>query len=171
MKSASRFKKLNKGFTLIELLMVIAIIGLLASIALIALGTARTRARTAKANADLQHLITSIEFKRDELNTTLQGITGSYYTAGGSGGPGAVCLSVNLQGISDSSSCGSWLNTQFQKLGFARAPRDPWSAPYLMDENELENGNCNKDTIRSNGPDGIFSTSDDISTQVPFFKC
>ena len=62
--------KKQKGFTLIELLVVIAIIGLLATIVLVSLNTAREKARDAKRKADLQQISTAIELFYDT--------TGSY---------------------------------------------------------------------------------------------
>lgn len=55
----------SKGFTLIELLVVISIIGLLSSVVLAALNSARSKARDARRLEDLHQLSTAIEFYRD----------------------------------------------------------------------------------------------------------
>ncbi|MFA6514572.1 MAG: prepilin-type N-terminal cleavage/methylation domain-containing protein, partial [Patescibacteria group bacterium] len=54
-------KQNKKGFTLIELLVVIAIIGLLSTLSILALNSARARARDAKRIADVKQIQTALE--------------------------------------------------------------------------------------------------------------
>lgn len=61
-------KKGEKGFTLIELLVVIAIIGMLSSVVLASLNTARERSRDARRLADIQQLKTALELIYDDLS-------------------------------------------------------------------------------------------------------
>lgn len=58
----------NKGFTLIELLVVIAIIGLLASIVLVSLNSARKKARGARRVSDMRQIMTALEMYYDNNN-------------------------------------------------------------------------------------------------------
>lgn len=52
----------RQGFTLIELLVVIAVIGILASVVLASLNSARAKARNAKRVANLHEIQTALEF-------------------------------------------------------------------------------------------------------------
>jgi prepilin-type N-terminal cleavage/methylation domain-containing protein len=51
----------RKGFTLIELLVVISIIGLLATIVMVSLNSARGKARYARAIADMKQIVVAAE--------------------------------------------------------------------------------------------------------------
>ena len=51
----------KKGFTLIELLVVIAIIGLLSTLAVVALNSARAKSRDSKRVADVKQIQTALE--------------------------------------------------------------------------------------------------------------
>lgn len=61
--------KSKKGFTLIELLVVISIIGLLSTLAIVALNNARMRSRDAKRVADMKQLQTAMQLFFDANRT------------------------------------------------------------------------------------------------------
>jgi prepilin-type N-terminal cleavage/methylation domain-containing protein len=54
-------KKYTRGFTLIELLVVIAIIGILASVVLVSLNSARQKGKDARVISDVQQMRTALE--------------------------------------------------------------------------------------------------------------
>jgi len=58
----------RKGFTLVELLVVVAIIGILTTIAVVALSGARQKARDTKRVADVRQIHTSLELYNNNSN-------------------------------------------------------------------------------------------------------
>jgi len=58
-------RKQQKGFTLIELLVVIAIIGILATIVMVSLNTARAKARDARRISDVRQLQLALQMYYD----------------------------------------------------------------------------------------------------------
>lgn len=89
--------KHKKGFTLIELLVVIAIIGLLSTLAVVALNGSRAKARDAKRKADLRAISIAMGLYFDENNK---------YPLTPSSGATWVCL-----GHEPTEKC--WQNDQF----------------------------------------------------------
>jgi general secretion pathway protein G len=80
--------KSKKGFTLIELLVVIAIIGILTTVAVVALNNARAKARDAKRVADVKQVQTALElFFNDQgrYPTAAEFISGSIYSTSSNG--------------------------------------------------------------------------------------
>ncbi len=67
-KCAPRSSRRSGGFTLVELLVVIAIIGILASIILVSLNSAKVQARDAKRISDLKEIQLALELYYDSNN-------------------------------------------------------------------------------------------------------
>lgn len=98
--------KVRKGFTLIELLVVIAIIGILSTLAVIALNTARQKSRDAKRVSDIKQVQTALElyFADSGNKYPIQAVAidlgeGNYVTLGSTNGFGvAPCAGTCYMG-------------------------------------------------------------------------
>lgn len=77
--------KKNKGFTLIELLVVIAIIGLLSTLAVVALNNARQKSRDARRVADVKQVQTAFELYYNDCNRYPGTAAGDASVAGSDG--------------------------------------------------------------------------------------
>ncbi len=68
-KSESNYRKKISGFTLVELLVVVAIIGLIASLSLVAFNLTRSKSRDTRRRADLKQIQNMLELYYDKNNT------------------------------------------------------------------------------------------------------
>ena len=145
---------INRGFTIVELLVVIVVIGVLASITVVAYTGISERAKVASANSSLELLFKAIQIGRVNVNKRLIDITG--YGCTNCGDQARYELSL------DNLSAASGLNLAGLKKG------DPWGNKYAIDENEGEGGSCaSKDTmgLNTSGKSGI------ISPTIDFYSC
>ena len=165
----------HRGFTLIELLVVVAIIGILATVVLASLGTARERAKVAKTQSDLRQLETIIAGAQIASNQTLREMTGS------SASYGSCPTGTDLSTLTGSHNCRQDWQQAIDRIANEYSDdqdassfyQDTWNAPFLLDENEGEivANPCRRDTLTSAGPDRIAFTADDITIILPFEHC
>lgn len=164
----------NKGFTLIELLVVVAIIGILATVVLASLGTARDRARVARAQSEMNQIKTIVAGAQINTSQVLGQISGvGYTTANG-------CVG-DLSQLGTGACETPWRNaidaitTAYDNnLTGSSFYEDPWGNPYVLDANEGEPGEppCIVNTLLSAGQNlTVDGGGDDIIFVLPFERC
>ncbi len=163
-----KFKN-KKGFTLIELLVVIAIIGILSSVVLSSLNSAREKARIGAAKSQLKNIQAGIILLESDVEKSIKGCSISSHAVGNefsltdpqSGLTQAPTDFANHGGCRwEASDVPKW------KGPYIRTPLDPWGNPYWYDEDYhplLNHGGLCVDTyagdptfpvIVSGGPNG-----------------
>lgn len=175
----------NKGLTLIELMIVIAIIGILASVIVVFAGDSTKNAKIAKTKAEMRQFGNVLQSFTAGNNKVLHDFTSNW----SSYLPACGDLGSDWRNVSDANPCmTAWsdaLNKIADSNGVSRASlsalrRDAWGSPYFLDENELEYVSgaldllhlCQRhDMIFSAGPDGKIVTPDDIYYGIPFASC
>ena len=112
--------KYQKGFTLIELLVVIAIIGVLASVVLASLNSARTKGQIAAIKSNLKNMIVQAELSYDD--------TGSY---------SGSCASVQkmIDAINNSGGTAACYNYDGITWGVSARLNSDTSKNYAVDSN------------------------------------
>lgn len=88
-------KKYTRGFTLIELLVVIAIIGILASVVLVSLNSARSKGKDARVQAELAQIRTQIE---SDYNGNYNNSFSAAHTLVNTGNYGTLTSDIAAQG-------------------------------------------------------------------------
>ena len=141
--------KKQTGFTIVELLIVIVVIGILATITIVAFNGIQNRARQLKIDSDMRNLKTAINIARVNNGSSTYGVTSSYAT-------GSQCwgkpTGTDLATLASTDGCWAAYNAALDKISTVSATNvrglvDPWGRPYYMDENEGEGGNCGQDAI------------------------
>jgi general secretion pathway protein G len=159
-RKIKRYGERERGFTLIELLVAISIIGLLSSIVLVSMKSAREKANVARVKTDLEQIYKAIMFLEDDTNQRPGGYTtsGCYREGVVANGNGIQVGSVNAGIVQADGRFSGW-NGPYMSAN----PIDPWGNQYIYDSlyrctgGEYEGG-CSAGewltVIHSGGPNG-----------------
>ena len=146
----------EQGFTLIELLVIIAIIGALAVVVVVAVGNARSQSRLAKARADLAQLKTAIDLLAGDTGKWPNGCP-TEETANPEvslNQPAAGIVSVPPVGVVELPCEWTAEDVANWRGPYAGSPPmvDPWGTAYVFDADYQPVGN-QAIVLLSHGPD------------------
>ena len=165
--------KKKEGFTLVEMLVVIAIIGILASIIFFSVGGAKEKAQIAKAKAEIRNIYNVFAFLENDTGEWPGHKTPNLDECGQNNNE--ICDDSCAFSLSD---CDSGLSCDDPVIPYSnwQGPyisqeklTDPWGSEYFLDTDYYIGGDCVA-VVGSYGPDGIGNNQyngDDIIFIIP----
>ncbi|HEY4508044.1 MAG TPA: prepilin-type N-terminal cleavage/methylation domain-containing protein [Candidatus Paceibacterota bacterium] len=169
LKAKSYQLKASRGFTLIELLVVIAIIGILSSVVLASLNSARTKARDTRRVSDLKQIQVALELYYDansKYPTTLSALVGN------AGGASLAVLPLDPRGpgneLNVSNGYKYAINNATPTIYHLGAVLEQASTQTTLEDNDLD-GNSTGQTPAwvTSGTDSIpFNGNQDTTTNI-----
>ena len=144
-------RRKQSGFTIVELLIVIVVIGILAGISIVAYSGIQRNAQVSSVRADLENLQKAMLMYRVDVGTLPPGA--DFYSNTTMPPPSTWVNIVNAL------KTGGYITTNGLE-------RDPWGQYYWYDNNDCTIGQGGSSPLRSVGPDGALSTSDDITVNI-----
>ena len=173
MPSGYKNKK-KSGFSIIELLVVIAIIGLLSTLAVMALSSARLNSKIAKAKADIEAIYNAIGLLENDTgewpNHQTAGIM-CLNIPGGCPSNNELCETCACK-IGDSCAGLTANDGNFNNWNgpyMSNIPLDPWGHQYFFDTDYNHSSYSNSVMIGSYGPNGVGNNvydTDDIVKKI-----
>lgn len=162
----------KKGFTLIEVLVVIALIGVLATLIMTSLNTSKERAKIARAQTEISQIYMAI-FMLEDDNEQWPGHKTAYKRECGINNneicnyPADNCaygLNDEESGITKddlTTPYPHWRGPYYMP----EVPKDPWGNEYFFDTDYYIGGAC-RVVIGSVGPNGISNIKNDINGDI-----
>ncbi len=147
-------KKAQKGFTLIELLVVIAIIGVLATIVLVSLNTARSKARDVRRASDMRQVALAMEIYYDNEDS--------------------------YPGDANETGCDDWATIGTAMTGdeIGAMPSDPGNNAYTAEVNTLKTDYVLRSQMENSGAAGLETDIDTATygctcsdSSSPYYYC
>ena len=136
------------GFTVVELVVVIVVIGILASLSVVAYSKVAKDTQQSKRETDIGQLVKAITVARKKTGKTLGAITGSYWSTGSCTSAANNSAGTEPRDLPKTHVCWTRYYTNLDKIGAASGvdlkslrSGDPRGNPYVWVENEGEGDN------------------------------